>query len=552
MDSSPNFYLEKMSADLSKNKEFFGWIQERSLQESNISKKELEENYRFNKSIFRKNFKSTRKSSLNRVKGFAACPSENDSGVWFQIFQMKKENREQPGPIKLYLNELMRDRKLETPAYGHQEAQPGFIKEDNIQNRPKLEGISNPTDFPSPTNQASTLEETQNLLARRNILTSTYLTKCHFLCKLCEKKELPLGYSNMELNYEDLLSVPPRSLIQLSKKSQNDSKRVQAMLESSDLRDPFFKAFLDELYRSLPSLVNDQYGCYIPGALLKLDSAYAQYCEAYCVKNLSKLCTNKCAVKVMQALAGSSTNFSMTYLDHFRMNYDRLVYNKESMILLNKVILHIPDQHLLKFIIKDVEYNFSLREMERPQLLRILSSLFEVCQGKYLEQLFAILKPHIWWLVDDKFGNFAVMTMIKTKPPNVDFSVNEIILADPVLMFTNKYRRVLLLNCLSSIAGFENFVAELIRKLVLHPRSLRKLIEQETGCCILLAALSVVGDPNLLRKMRRRVFKEMRLVLNGKQFPHLGEFLDGLEDLFDTVVMENPACFSENLSLRDE
>jgi len=132
MDSSPNFYLEKMTADLSKNKEFFGWIQERRLQESYISKKELEENYRFNKSIFRKNFKSTRKSSLNRVKGFAACPSENDSGVWFQIFQMKKENHEQPGPIKLYLNEFMRDRKLETPAYGHQEAQPGFINEYNI------------------------------------------------------------------------------------------------------------------------------------------------------------------------------------------------------------------------------------------------------------------------------------------------------------------------------------------------------------------------------------------------------------------------------------
>ena len=105
---------------------------------------------------------------------------------------------------------------------------------------------------------------------------------------------------------------------------------------------------------------------------------------------------------------------------------------------------------------------------------------------KEVKVLFAILKPHIWWIVDDKFGNFAVLTMI-----------------------TNKYRRVLLLNCLSSIAGFENFVAELIWKLVLNPGSLRKLIEQETGCCILLAALSVFGDPNLLRKMRRRVFKEM-------------------------------------------
>ena len=328
------------------------------------------------------------------------------------------------------------------------------------------------------------------------------ISKCHVLCKLCEKKELQQGLESDQLELRQLQGLSARELINLSVVNQHHSKRVQAFLESVDFQT--LRSIIEILYEELPQLMVDQFGCYIPGCVIRLDPGFAHFCEAFCLANLGKLCIDKCAVKVMQALAGVSVSFSLEYLAHFKKHYFSLVFNKESMIILNKVILQISDQSLLKFLVEDVEYNFSQKEFERPQLLRLLSSLIERCNGQLLERLVGVMLPHIWWLVDDKFGNYAVLTLLKYPVGREKNLVSSTVLLEPEAMFTKKYRRVLLLNCLIS-PGYQEFISELLWKLIFQSSHLNQLFEQETATWLFVATLAAEADLKQLKRAKKTV-----------------------------------------------
>ena len=375
-------------------------------------------------------------------------------------------------------------------------------KADCFTTKMRFDGILvDSSGFPFPSDQTTDfrvceLPESQRLKE----YCQKVISKCHLLCKLCEKKELQQGAPGDELDLYQLQDLSARELIDLSVVNQHHSKRVQAYLESADSKT--LRSIIRLLHKDLPQLMVDQFGCYIPGCVIRLDPGFAQFCEAYCLANLGKLCVDKCAVKVMQALAGVSVSFSMQYLAHFRKHYFSLVTNKESMIILNKVILQISNQALLRFLVEDVEYNFSLVEFERPQLLRLLSSLIESCTGALLERLVGAMLPHVWWLADDKFGNYAILTLLKYPVCSDRNLVSSTVLAEPEAMFTKKYRRVLLLNCLIS-PGYQEFISELVWKLIHQPNNLGLLFEQETATWLLIATLAADADLKRLKRARK-------------------------------------------------
>ncbi len=358
------------------------------------------------------------------------------------------------------------------------------------------------------------------------------ISKCHLLCKLCEKKEMQEGTPSEELDLDQLEGLSARDLIDLSVVNQQNSKRVQAFLESAN--NQTLRSIIKLLHKDLPLLMIDQFGCYIPGCVIRLDPGFAQFCEAYCLDNIGKLCIDKCAVKVMQALAGVSVTFSLHYLAHFKKNYFSLVFNKESMIILNKVILQISDPNLLRFLVEDVEYNFSLEEFERPQLLRLLSSLIERCSGVLLERLVGAMLPHVWWLVDDKFGNYAILTLLKYRVSSDRNTVSSTVLIEPEAMFAKKYRRVLLLNCLIT-PGYQEFISELVWKLILHPTNLDLLFEQETATWLLIATLVADADLKRLKRVKKVIEERVKADQDTEKAQNLQIFIDEYERLLEML-----------------
>lgn len=370
-----------------------------------------------------------------------------------------------------------------------------------------------------------TKEEKSSPPCEPSDLVNRISSRCLDLCNVKKLTDIEGEVEAAGKFIPEFVSKGPKDLLQLAMSSQENSKNIEAFLKVAD--QSTIDRCEDEFLKIVSTMITDPFGCYIASVLVERSASYRKGCEDHCLDQIDSLVTDKNAVKVMQNLAEFSGRFCQFFLAYFKRNYDALINSMESVLLLNKVILNLEKEEDLIFLLNDIETNFKESDFGHPELLRILSSLMERLTGSNLTKLVRVLKPHIWWLIDDKIGNYVVQNMFVAYWASMG-GLRKVVFSSPKLLFIRRYRRFVLLKALQT-PGNEDFFAHILKWLCESKDDLSIIFRREPSTFLLLWVTLRSKDFSLLQSLRQKIsiIHHKRGYLKNEQY--FREFLDALD-----------------------
>ncbi len=358
------------------------------------------------------------------------------------------------------------------------------------------------------------------------------VSKCFELCNISETKSPALGEQSSPLDE----SISPQELYLKALKDQEGSKAVQAFLERSSFQT--IEKYLPVFSENLPIIAFNRFGCFIVPVLIKKCTKYSQICESFSLKSLEKAITDKCAVKVLQALAEESASFCDSFVLFFKRNYSDLIRYSDSVLVLNKAIPKVTDENELLFLVEDIESDMAHKKMKHPELIRLLPNLLEKLSGSTVTRLIEAIKPKIRWLIDDKIGNFCVHTLFKPKFDMYKRDLFEILNEDPISLFDKKFRRYVLAK-LISMDGNEGIFEYLVANLCTVCSYMGLIFESELSTYLLMAVMTRTENLNLIQKVRNKMREFLERICHLNTFPYYALFVQE----FDAYLY---ICWSES------
>ncbi len=301
---------------------------------------------------------------------------------------------------------------------------------------------------------------------------------------LKKSDNLEVCTSEKETILDQISRISPDEIIALSIKSQVDSKRVQTFLET--FKYDAMPALIELIKTRVDEMIRHCYGCYILRTLLDCSNEFASFVSRHCLKHLSLLILDKNAVKVLQSLARVSNEFCTQALRFFEQNYFQLIEIVQCGLVLNKLIHHAPEENQVTFMLEKLEA--CLLNKKQVQVLRVLSSLVCKCTGVNLARLFLILKPHLSWLLNDRFGSFVAIKLLEKRVDGARELLISHLIDDPIGTLVRRVRMVVLLEALS-LPEAEKICCKLLDKLSLDQPGSDKLFNTVASCQLLLAVL---------------------------------------------------------------
>ena len=342
-----------------------------------------------------------------------------------------------------------------------------------------------------------------NLVDELREFQSTLITECYRLCKVSQnskpQQELQAEYQIDDEMNENLVLLTPIKMLKMCLKSQENSMIIQSFLEKA--HPAKMERVVNLFIQEVGQLIHHKYGNFVASWLVVKNDGFMKACEVFCILNLSRLVGNKCAVKVMQALAGVSKAFCKAFNQYFKHHYSNLQKSKQASIIMNAVILNIEDESSIHYLIEGAIKKLpGCAEGQRTEILRILSSLLQRVDVNKLHHVVTGTIQQVQWLTEDKIGNYSVQMLFSKKfkeyhPQLIDKLLND----NPLHFFTNRYRQIVVLRYLDSyIAKVGNFHEKLVENLLKQNKFdgiLKSLTSNNSGFYLLLCVLSKCGSP---------------------------------------------------------
>jgi hypothetical protein len=329
--------------------------------------------------------------------------------------------------------------------------------------------------------------------------------KCDNLCKLISKSVEVGGQPPQEL-----FKLSPEQLLQRAMQSQQDSKVVESYFDSLSKRETV--EMIEVVKQNLYQLLMSEHGCFILSYFIKKSSSFSNMCQSYCMANLKELSTDKCAVKVMQALAEVSVEFCKVFIVYFIHNYFDLIHHMSTVLLLNKCIMNCEDgdmnytffiNRLELFIKKSTEVSQGIvykEAVEEAEILRIMSSVLQRSKGHQRQRLEEILIPHIDWLLRDKISNCCAHKLFYPIFTESRWLLEKQMILDSLdLMFTRKYRKYTLLKVLKD-KHLKPMVLEIFDRLVRDISIVFSLLNNEASVYLVIGLILRITDRRKLRQ----------------------------------------------------
>ena len=298
-------------------------------------------------------------------------------------------------------------------------------------------------------------------------------------------------------------------LFEFSLKSQEYSMCIESLLRSFSLAQ--LDKVLPSFIRNIHKIVPHSSGTYVAVALTKTCRKFQIFCESYCIGKLDMLVTNKCAVKVMQALAGVSSSFCDQIVSYFAQNQSRLSSPTCVWVLLNKAILKVSNEQSLQFLTSMIEERLDFRQVRLDSgVLRVLSSILERCSTDSIQKLVVKLQPHICRLIDDKIGNYSVQVLLSNKYRLFHLFICEALIAKEELsLFINPKRLSVMLRTFDCPHEYSHFYKTLICQLIRGPALLAVVVRSKRLSNIFQAILSHSGSESVVYPLAMKVREQL-------------------------------------------
>jgi hypothetical protein len=323
---------------------------------------------------------------------------------------------------------------------------------------------------------------------------------CYELLKVTKEKYQPMVSRRITSDcylFGKLKRCSVDSLLRLALNTQEDSITVQQALEHLPEGD------LNVIARSLAPhcelMIENRNGSFLATWLVGRSAEFRLLCQQFCLGHLATLVTNKCAVKVMQALAGVSQVFCSSYNQFFKKHYFRLAKQKHAIIVMNLCIPLLHESESLEYLIEDLTKKLnSTHKKQKFEPLRLLSSLLVKCNLAELESLVRACASNIRWLIGEKIGNYSVQALLSEKFERWHKDIFSRLLSHDLQgLLTDKYKRIALMRTLE-LPNAGSFHRDLLIGLMGQPTKTRKLILSSEPCtALLLSLMSAVNDARL-------------------------------------------------------
>jgi hypothetical protein len=274
-----------------------------------------------------------------------------------------------------------------------------------------------------------------------------------------------------------------RQLPQAAMVSGLGSRMVQMFLESLSLSE--LEPILPDFVARMGQLVCHQFGNFIPRSLITRSDAFREELTLFCVANLFALVNNKYSVTVMRKLANHSPKFSKMAFEIFRVHFDTLLgKDNDAVLLLSTLVETASDESSLEFLIQQVEKIKS--PAESSPLLRVISSLVDRTTGPLLDRLSKKLAPLVPVFLDHQIGNYIVQSLIRKVGGGLVDALCKACAKDPILIFSSKYRRYVVIQLMKTEASAE-FQERALRLVFRNPEQLCFVLNNIHSSNLLLA-----------------------------------------------------------------
>ena len=347
---------------------------------------------------------------------------------------------------------------------GHaQGPRPVGVEQTNIQDTPQL-------------SQVRTLWE------MRTDFESELFERCKFSVSKLKNELSKKKYEFSETQLEQFIKANQNRLWIAATESGLTSKMVEAYLEPLS-EEQIMQTILD-FEKHLGLLINHQYGNFIVRLMIARSENCSKLCTAYCLKNFDELVKNKYSVSVMRRLASHSPEFCKVAFEIFRVNLDQFTdRNSESLLLLSTLIDLCQDRKILIKLASSIESR--IREELNHPLLRTVTSIIPKVPIEAIQSLVDALVTNLFSYIDDAIGNYVVQYLYQNCPKKVLPKLFAAFESEPLLVFTNKYRRHVFLSIDNS------FLTKNLEKVILafieaRPQDLHFILRRRESLDLLL------------------------------------------------------------------
>ncbi len=300
-----------------------------------------------------------------------------------------------------------------------------------------------------------------------------------------------------------LSSISPFELLKLCMGSRSESIAVQGYLDSLTTQE--LNGLIYPFAQNVGSLITHRSGNYIATWLVLRDEDFLAACQQYCIESLDKLVTNKCAVKVMQALAGVSKTFCKVFNQYYKANYRILKKSKQASIIMNAVILHIDNspQDSIEYLIIRFQNLFNEERADyHTDQFRLLSSILQVFPVEKLEDLVLTLINNIGWVAEDRIGNYSVQLLLTEKFTEYSDLLTQSFCKERVYsIFSSRNKKQILFKLFQTKETSIWYDELLTRAINLPFSTLLSLISDAAAGDLLLYLLSTADSLILLKKL---------------------------------------------------
>jgi hypothetical protein len=357
---------------------------------------------------------------------------------------------------------------------------------------------------------------------RISVLRKDVVAHCYRLLKVSQKGSPEVTADSIDpFDLSILKKCSSSLLVRMCLHSQEESMKVQCYLLTVPDKQLEVKASVFSNFAG--RLLSHPNGNYIATWLVTKSPCFMKSCETYTLSNLELLVSNKCAVKVMQALAGVSKTFCKVFNQYFKHNYVRLCKSKQASIVMNAVVLNLDEEDDLQYLISDVARKLNQDRGEiRTEMLRVLSSLLQKCSLIRLSGVLAGLANKIWWLADDKIGNYSVQVLLTPKFQSLHPTVVKELLSEaPLTLLSSKFKQIVTLKSLDYPLQ-DYFHSHILQAIMKQTSSVHLALSTPQSAWLLLALLYLSSD-NRVAAWAKLVLAALRnkQTLNDQTMEHL-------------------------------
>jgi hypothetical protein len=343
---------------------------------------------------------------------------------------------------------------------------------------------------------------------------------------------------------------PPTELIGLSKRSREDSLKVQSYLKNltAEELDSYAKIF--ELH--LDTLMVNKFGNYVVQFLLTVHKPTCEAVERLSLLKFTSMVNDEYGSRTMQKACQNNPQYVSKALESFMANFDQLISNIAGSIFLSKLVLSSTSKADHQLPLGPLKQKKD--HLQNSYYTRILSTIAGVCEDEVLDQIIELVSDNIWNLMNDKFGNYLILIFFdkqKTKGMNL---VKEASLKNSQNLISRKFPKFVLLKLLRA-TEHETFVQDLATKIISHPIDvLLSYIGRKENIALFVLLIGRL-EPKAILNYSRLLYDEISKETTDKTqlAPELSEYLRRLIQLVESTKRSLP-CLppeTEGLNLQD-